>query len=118
MKASPFDMDKLYPAPWPEDLRTISLETISLSKILTNDPDECSKVFEICTREGFFYLDMLDHPTGRKMWEDACVACQVGHDTLPQRSVEEKRLYKVRDRPGVFDLGCVVHSRVTTMRSS
>lgn len=105
MNVSQLDMDKLYPAPWPKDVSTISLETISMSKILMNDAEECNKMFKICTGEGFFYLNMLDHPKGRKMWEDACVACQVGHDTLPERSVEEKRLYKVRDRVGVFDRG-------------
>ena len=117
MNVSPFDMDKLYPAAWPEDVSTISLETISMSKILLDDAEECQKMFQICTREGFFYLDLLDHPKGRKMWENACVACQVGHDTLPQRSVEEKRLYKVRDRVGVFDRGCVLRSTATAIRN-
>ena len=105
MNASTFDTEKLYPAPWPGEVKTIPLQTLSMAKLLSADADECKKMFDICTREGFFYLNVMDHPKGKKMWEDACVACQVGHETLPQRSVEEKRLYKVRDRTGVFDRG-------------
>ena len=98
-------MEKLYPAPWPEQVPTIHLETISVAKLLMRDAEECRKTFKICTEEGFFYLNLLDHPKGRKMWDDACIACQAGQETLPDRSIEEKREFQVRDRVGVFDRG-------------
>ena len=99
------NIEELYPAPFPEDAPVIDLEKISVQKLLDGDAAECKKMFEICTKEGFFYLNMMDHPKGQRMWEDACIACKVGHETLPNRSVEEKRMYKVRDRIGVFDRG-------------
>ena len=105
MVISAFDMEKLYPAPWPEGVKTIHLETISLSKLLDGDATECKRVFEICTREGFFYLNMDDHPKGKKMWEDACGACAASQEFFPNLSMEEKQRFKLRDRIGVYDTG-------------
>lgn len=106
------DMESFVPAPFPEDVSTIQLEKISLNKLLTRDQTECHKIFEICTSTGVFYLDMMDHPKGKKLWEDACLACRVGKDVLPSHSIEEKKSYKPRDRVGIFDKGQVVHALV------
>lgn len=106
------DMESFVPAPFPDDVPTIQLEKISLNKLLTRDQTECHKIFEICASTGFFYLDMMDHPKGKKLWEDACLACRVGKDVLPSHSIEEKKSYKPRDRVGIFDKGQVVHALV------
>lgn len=99
------NMEDFVPAPFPEDVLTIQLEKISLKRLLNEDPIECHKIFEICTSTGFFYLDLMDHPKGKKLWEDACLACRVGKDVLPKHSIEEKKSYKTRDRVGIFDTG-------------
>ena len=99
-------MDDLYPAPFPENVPIANLEKISLNKLLTDDEVEAQKLFEVCTSTGFFYLDMMDHPKGRKMWEDACIACRLGMDVLPNVPMQEKKLYKARAGIRVLDRGC------------
>jgi hypothetical protein len=99
------NMEEFCPAPWPEDARTIELEKISMAKPLALDEEECARVFPICTQEGFFYLDMLDHPKGRQMYEDACLAAHVGREVFTTKTVGEKRTYLKRPELGVFDRG-------------
>lgn len=64
-------------------------------------------MFEICRSTYFFYLDMMDHEKGRQLWDDACIACRVGQQELPNRTIEEKRTYKTREYIGIFDRGYV-----------
>ena len=63
--AGDFNVKDFYAAPSPEDAPTIELQKISLGKLLNGDEAEAKHVVEICTSTGFFYLDMLDHATGR-----------------------------------------------------
>lgn len=100
-------MDDFVPVPFPNNVPTIELEKISIAKLLSDDQSECHKIFEICGSTGFFYLNMMDHPKGRQLWEDACHACRVGKQVLPERTIEEKKTYKTRDRVGIFDKGYV-----------
>lgn len=99
------DLSDLFPAPFPDNVPTIELPKISLNKLLNEDPGELEKIFKICTRTGFFYLNMMDHPKGKKMYEDACLCCRIGMETLPNLPMEEKNKYPIRDRHGVFDRG-------------
>ena len=99
------NIDEFCPAPFPEGLPTIKLEKISLNKLLNGDDAEACKLFETCTRTGFFYLNMMDHPTGKKMLEDACVVCRAGKDVFTNLSMDEKRTFKTRTCVGVFDRG-------------
>ena len=93
------------PPPFPEELPTIDLPRISLKKLLDDDEAEAQRVFDICTRTGFFYLDMLDHPKGLKLYESACRALDVRREIMPKMTVDEKRTYKKRPRVGVLDMG-------------
>jgi hypothetical protein len=90
---------------WMSSTRQRGRKTFPPSKLMELDEEECARVFRICTNEGFFYLDMLDHPQGRQMYENACLACQVGRDVFPNKTVEEKRTYLKRPELGVFDRG-------------
>ena len=55
---------EFYPEPFPEDLPTVSLERISLAKLLDDDQEEAERLFKICTHEGFL-LYQLDGPPKR-----------------------------------------------------
>ncbi len=99
------NMEDLYPAPFPDDVPIAHLEKISLNKLLNDDKNEAQRMFDVCTGTGFFYLDMMDHPKGKKMWDDACVACRSGHDVLPRVPMEEKKAYKARAGIKVLDRG-------------
>ena len=101
------DMQKLYPVPFPADAPIAHLENISLSKLLSNDAAEAQRLFDVCTDTGFFYLDMMDHPVGKTMWEDACVACRSGQDILPVTPMATKKAYKARAGIKVLDLSLI-----------
>jgi alpha-D-ribose 1-methylphosphonate 5-phosphate C-P lyase len=105
--AGKFNVQDLYPAPFPEDVSIVDLEKVSLCKLLNGDEPEAERVFNICTTTGFFYLDMLDHPTGRQIWRSACNICQLGRDRFSNTTVEEKLQYKPLGGVRVFDRGWV-----------
>lgn len=46
--------------PFPTDIATAPIASVSLPKLLANDPSEGQKVLEACTTHGFFYLDLRD----------------------------------------------------------
>ena len=106
--AGNFNVQDFYPAPFPEDVESITLERISLGKLLNGDEIEAARVFSICTTVGFFYLDLLDHVVGRQIWRSACKIRQLGQERLSNTSMEEKLQYKPLDGVRVFDRGCVV----------
>ena len=83
----------------------MNLQRISLAKLLDDDDVEASKMFDVCTKEGFFYLNLMDHPKGLRMLEAANVACRTGKDSLGTISMAEKQKYKGREQIGIFDTG-------------
>ena len=89
----------------PEELSTIELPIISLAKLLKADETEARIVSDICCRTGFFYLDLMDHIKGERLWESACFAREIGQKVMTSLSVEEKS--KFLKRPGVLDRGSV-----------
>ena len=105
--AGDFDVHAFYPAPFPEDVPTIPLERISLCKLLDGDKAEAERVFNICTTTGFFYLDMLDHATGRQTWRSACNIHRLGQERFTDTPMKEKLQYKPLGGVRVFDRGCV-----------
>ena len=89
----------------PESVPTIELPKISLAKLLNGDEEEARTVFNICTRTGFFYLNLMDHPKGHKLWESACAARQIGQDVMSTLSMEEKDTFLRRPEVGILDRG-------------
>jgi len=96
-----------YPAPFPDDVPTIELEKISLSRVLNGDEIEAGRLFKICATIGFFYLDMLDHPTGRQLWQSACNLHRLGQQRFSLTPMEQKLQYKPLEGIRVFDRGWV-----------
>ncbi len=99
------DMSDLYPAPFPEDVPTVKLETISLAKLIANDEDEARRLFENCKDPGFFNLDLTDHPDGVQLLKDAVACARLTKAIIPTMPMEEKKMYKMRSRIGIFDMG-------------
>jgi hypothetical protein len=66
------DMSDLFPAPFPDDVKTVHLETLSLAKLLKNDEEELRRIYENCKSPGFFQLDLTDDEQGiqllRERW--------------------------------------------------
>ena len=99
------------PAPFPDDVPVIDLKEISLAKLINGDGTEANRVHEACITDGFFYLNLMDHPKGAKMWQAANLALQVGGDTLGKMPMQDKWAFKQREasrkHTGVLDLGLV-----------
>ena len=61
------------PPPFPDfpaDIPLISTETLSLSRLLSNDDAERKKLFSICSSSGIFVLDMADTKQGEKLMQE------------------------------------------------
>ncbi|KAK3324599.1 oxidoreductase [Cercophora scortea] len=95
----------LYPAPFPNNVPIADIQKLSLKKLLDDDPIETQKMFDILSGVGFFYLDMMDHEKGRKLWEDACTAARSGMEVFPHTPLAEKRDYKAPKGVKVLDRG-------------
>ena len=100
----PAGLPNLLPG-FPADLPTIALPRISLDKLLNDDAEEAKRLVDICTRTGFFYLNLLDHPKGRELWKNACIAHDVGKNVMSTLSMKEKDTFLKRPEIGILDRG-------------
>jgi isopenicillin N synthase-like dioxygenase len=100
------DMTDLYPAPFPDDIATIELGTISVAKLLAGDAEEAKRIFAFCQDPGFFNLDLTDHPDGVQLLRHA-VHCNRLANKMFALPIDRKREFLTRqDRgAGVFDCG-------------
>jgi len=103
--AAGIDMSDLFPAPFPTDVKTVHLETLSLAKLLQKDVDELRRIYENCKNPGFFQLDLTDDEQGIQLLRDAVDCARLMKQLLPSMSVEEKRTYKQHSRVGVYSKG-------------
>jgi hypothetical protein len=101
----PFDPSDFKAVPLPQGLPTIDLPKISIAKLLDGDAEEAKRVYDISTRTGFFYLNLMDHPTGRKLWENACIARNIGQKLMSTLTMEEKDSFLRRPEVGILDRG-------------
>ncbi|XXG95200.1 hypothetical protein Hte_001460 [Hypoxylon texense] len=82
----------LYP-PFPEDIPTVDLQTIALSKLLDGDAAEQDRVFEACVGRGFFYLDLSGCSAGSTILSGADQIARVGERVF-RLPLSEKMRYK------------------------
>lgn len=106
--AAGIDMSDLFPAPFPTDVKTVHLETLSLAKLLKKDEDELHRIYDNCKDPGFFQLDLTDDEQGIQLLRDAVDCARLMTRLLPNMSVEEKRTYKQHNRVGVYSKGYVL----------
>jgi isopenicillin N synthase-like dioxygenase len=57
--------------PFPSDVETAPLVSISLAKLEAGDTGESAAFFEACKRLGFFYLDMIGSSLGETIVSEA-----------------------------------------------
>ncbi|PYH40873.1 2-oxoglutarate-dependent dioxygenase [Aspergillus saccharolyticus JOP 1030-1] len=101
-----YETPEFYPVPFPDGLPTIELQRLSLARLMNDDVDQARRLFEICTREGFFYLDLTDHPKGLKLLHGAHSVHRVGQEVFKVPMAEK---YKFEPRAsyetGLLDTG-------------
>lgn len=100
-------MSDLFPVSFPDDVKTVELETLSLAKLLAFNQVELQRVYKNCQNPGFFQLDLTDDERGVELLRDAVECARLMKKLLPTMSVEEKKTYKQRDRVGVYSVGYV-----------
>ncbi|ROV97138.1 hypothetical protein VMCG_07467 [Cytospora schulzeri] len=103
------DMSDLFPEPFPTDVKTVQLKTLSLAKLLAKDEAELQRIYQNCKDPGFFQLDLTDDAQGIQLLKDAVDCARLMKELLPNMSVESKRTYKQRERVGVFSMGYQVY---------
>ena len=101
------DMTDLYPVPFPDGMFTVDLQTVSIAKLLSQDPTEAQRIFSFCRDPGFFLLDLTDHPEGVALLRDAVDCARLGRKLFKTLSIDQKREYKTRQGggAGIFDMG-------------
>jgi isopenicillin N synthase-like dioxygenase len=57
--------------PFPEDVPTAPIGTISLAKIISGDEEESAQAVEATRTSGFFYLDLTTTSLGQDLVNDA-----------------------------------------------
>ncbi|KAL7941756.1 hypothetical protein V8C42DRAFT_360479 [Trichoderma barbatum] len=108
-------METLYPAPFPDNVPIADIKKISLNKLLNDAAEEAQKMFDVCKDTGFFYLDMMDHDMGRKLWEDACVAARSGIENFPNTPLAEKKLSKAPAGVKVLERGAAQSTKMAPL---
>ncbi|KAI0378873.1 putative oxidoreductase [Hypomontagnella monticulosa] len=83
----------LYP-PFPPDIPTVELQTISLTKLLAGDAVEQNRVFSACVGRGFFYLDLGGCQVGETIRNGAEQIALVGERVF-QLPLDEKLKYRM-----------------------
>ncbi|EJU03505.1 Clavaminate synthase-like protein [Dacryopinax primogenitus] len=85
--------------PFPDNIPTAPLVTLSLAKLQANDPQEVAEFFKIGKGLGFFYLDLRGCDNGRQLLHDAeaLLELQKQYFDLP---LEEKRISDRETVPG------------------
>ncbi|KAI1077961.1 putative oxidoreductase [Whalleya microplaca] len=81
-----------YP-PFPDNVPTVELQTISLAKLLNSDAAEQDRVFDICKGRGFFYLELGGCDAGEVILRGADDIVLVGEEVF-KLPVDEKMKYK------------------------
>ncbi|KAK3311876.1 oxidoreductase [Apodospora peruviana] len=102
------DMTDLYPVPFPDNLPTVELQTVSVAKLLSHDEQESQRIFAFCKDPGFFLLDLTDHPEGVRLLQDATDCCRLAKKLFTSLTIDQKREYKTRSAgggAGIFDMG-------------
>lgn len=57
--------------PFPDDIPTAPLVTISLHKLVANSPDENARLLQAARSLGFFYLDLRHSAAGEQLLQQA-----------------------------------------------
>ncbi|KAH6689848.1 oxidoreductase [Plectosphaerella plurivora] len=99
------DMKELYPKPFPDNIPTIELQTVSLAKLLSKDDEEADRIFKILKDPGFFQLDLTDHPQGVELLRDVVECHGLAKKLFTTLPLEQKLQYKTRKTIGIFDRG-------------
>ena len=96
--------------PFPDDVRVCPLPRLSLHRLLNKNADESERLWDACSKLGFFYLDLRGaknaalngcHPDGDTFLEDADRLFNVS-DKFFELPVEEKIKYDLSSKGSYF----------------
>ncbi|KAL7629865.1 hypothetical protein AAE478_001388 [Parahypoxylon ruwenzoriense] len=91
---------ELYP-PFPSDVPTVDLQTISLAKILGGDAAEEDRVFQACVGRGFFYLSLSGCVTGETILRGADEITHTG-ERIFKLPLDQKMQYRMGKGKSLF----------------
>ena len=78
--------------PFPDNVPTANLGTLSFTKLLSNDQTESEELFRSCQEAGFFQLDLHGSPEGEALLREAEELFELNRE-VSELSTEEKMKY-------------------------
>ncbi|KEF59940.1 uncharacterized protein A1O9_04788 [Exophiala aquamarina CBS 119918] len=78
--------------PFPADVHTAPIATVSLAKLLSKDASEGASALEACRTHGFFYLNLTATPLGDDLLSESEELLQVSQQAF-DHPIETKRQY-------------------------
>lgn len=95
--------------PFPEDVPTVPIARISLSKILAHDASESAAALEACRTHGFFYLDLTSAALGESLVQQSEDLLQLSYQAFdhPLASKQQHALVKGVSLFGYKEAGTV-----------
>ena|SRR5580700_7217253 len=87
--------------PFPDDVPTYNLHTVSYGRLLEGDPVELDKIFLGCKDTGFFLLDLAGPPHGEIFLEDAEGVLKLTEDFSALDDIEKSK-YKIQPPYHIF----------------
>ena len=97
--------------PFPDDVPTADLPHVSLTKLLSNDESESSKLFQACRTAGFVQLNLKGSTEGEALLTEAETLFNVNRE-VNDLSMEEKMRYAYKP-PNLFGFGISHHNSIT-----
>ncbi|RSL67355.1 hypothetical protein CEP53_003006 [Fusarium sp. AF-6] len=95
--------------PFPDDVPTVPIARISYAKLASSDKAEIEKTLKAVQSDGFFYLDLTDHPVGQILLDEAERVATFSKDAfdLPLERKMEFRAEKGKSMFGYKPAGTV-----------
>jgi isopenicillin N synthase-like dioxygenase len=86
------DIFAQYP-PFPDDVPTADVPSISLGKLVSGDAAHSRELFEICRTVGFFLLDLTDDASGQAVLQSINEVLGIAKDVF---DLDEEEKYQFR----------------------
>ncbi|PNS15637.1 hypothetical protein CAC42_4089 [Sphaceloma murrayae] len=101
------DTSDLAPVSFPQDVPTIDLPKVSLSKLASRDAAETARVTTIMRTSSFFMLDLMDHPSGVLLYESIVECARLAGKLFTSIPFEKKQTFQRRKNVAILDKGAL-----------
>lgn len=87
--------------PFPDDVITVPIAQISYAKLAASDADELARTTTAVQTDGFFYLNLTDHPDGESLFKKAEDLLEYAREAF-ELPLEEKMQFRAEKGKSMF----------------